>query len=49
LKRLLVHSSALNLGLLLRRLLGVGTPRGLQARVAAILAAAGYSGGTSTI
>jgi transposase len=41
LKRLLVHSSALNLGLLLRRLLGVGTPRGLQGRVAALLAICG--------
>jgi hypothetical protein len=39
LKRFLVHASALNLGLLLRRLLGVGTPRGLQGRVAAVLAA----------
>jgi hypothetical protein len=38
LKRLLVHSSALNLGLMLRRLLGVGTPRGLQGRMAAVLA-----------
>jgi transposase len=32
LKRLLVHASAFNLGLLLRRLLGRGTPRGLQGR-----------------
>jgi transposase len=39
LKRLLVHGSALNLGLLLRRFLGVGTPRGLQGRVAAVLSA----------
>jgi hypothetical protein len=35
LKRLLVHGSALNLGVLLRRFLSVGTPRGLQGRVAA--------------
>jgi hypothetical protein len=41
LKRLLVHTSALNLGLLLRHLLGVGTPRGLQGRVAALLATCG--------
>lgn len=32
LKRLLVHSGALNLGLLMRQALGVGTPRGLQGR-----------------
>jgi transposase len=32
LKRLLVHSGALNLGLLMRQALGVGTPRGLQSR-----------------
>lgn len=32
LKRLLVHSGALNLGLLMRQVLGVGTPRGLQGR-----------------
>ena len=37
-ERLLVHSRALNLGLPLRRLLGVGTPRALQGRGAAILA-----------
>jgi transposase len=29
LKRLLVHAGGFNLGLLMRRLLGVGTPRGL--------------------
>lgn len=29
-KRLLIHAGAFNLGLLLRRLIGVGTPRGLQ-------------------
>jgi transposase len=37
LKRLLVHSGAFNLGLLMRQGLGVGTPRGLQGRVAALL------------
>ena len=37
-KRLLVHAGALNLGLLMRTLFGVGTPRGLQGRVAALLA-----------
>jgi transposase len=37
-KRLLVHAGALNLGLLMRRLFGVGTPRGLQDRAAALLA-----------
>jgi transposase len=30
LKRLLIHAGGFNLGLLLRALLGVGTPRGLQ-------------------
>ena len=37
LKRLLVHTGACNLGLLMRTLIGVGTPRGLQGRLAAIL------------
>ena len=37
LKRLLVHSGALNLGLLMRQALGVGTPRGLQGRFRAVL------------
>ena len=37
LKRLLVHTGAFNVGLLMRTLIGVGTPRGLQRRVAAIL------------
>jgi transposase len=35
LKRLLVHASACNLGLWMRMLFGVGTPRGLQGRLAA--------------
>src|SRR5258706_1024881 len=34
LKRILLHAGALNLGLLMRTLFGVGTPRGLQGRVA---------------
>jgi transposase len=38
LKRLLVHVGGFNLGLLMRTLFGVGTPRGLQGRVAALLA-----------
>jgi transposase len=38
LKRLLVHTGAFNLGLLMRTLVGVGTPRGLQGRLAALLA-----------
>jgi transposase len=36
LKRILLHAAALNLGLLMRTLFGVGTPRGLQGRVAAL-------------
>jgi transposase len=31
LKRLLIHSGALNLGLVMRKLMGAGTPRGLEA------------------
>jgi transposase len=38
LKRLLVHTAALNLGLLMRTLTGVGTPRSLQGRAVAALA-----------
>jgi transposase len=38
LKRVLVHASGFNLGLMMRRLLGVGTPRGLQGRLAALMA-----------
>jgi transposase len=38
LKRLFVHIGAFNLGLLMRTLIGVGTPRGLQGRLAALLA-----------
>ena len=36
LKRLLVHASAFNLGLWMRKLFGVGTPRGLQGRAAVL-------------
>ena len=39
LKRLLVHAGAFNLGLWMRTLFGVGTPRGLQGRVAVALGA----------
>jgi hypothetical protein len=38
-KRLLIHAGGFNLGLLMRQLIGVGTPRGLQGRLAAILVA----------
>jgi transposase len=38
LKRLLVHSSGFNLGLLMRTRFGIGTPRGLQGRLAALVA-----------
>ena len=38
LKRLLVHIGGFTLGLLMRTLIGVGTPRGLQGRQAALIA-----------
>ena len=38
LKRLLVHAGGFNLGLLMRTLTGIGTPRSLQGRAAAALA-----------
>ncbi|MGZ8478848.1 MAG: transposase, partial [Candidatus Binatia bacterium] len=38
LKRLLVHVAACNLGLWMRTLTGIGTPRGLQGRLAAVKA-----------
>ena len=38
LKRLLIHTGGFNLGLLMRQLVGVGTPRGLQGRLLAIVA-----------
>jgi transposase len=34
LKRLLIHAGGFNLGLLMRQMIGVGTPRGLQGRLA---------------
>jgi len=37
LKRVLIHASGFNLGLVMRRLIGVGTPRGLQGRLAAAI------------
>jgi transposase len=37
LKRVLLHAAALNLGFLMRTLVGVGTPRSLQGRIAACL------------
>ena len=37
-KRLIVHAGAFNLGLLMRTILGVGTPRSLQGRAAALIA-----------
>jgi transposase len=39
LKRLLIHAGGFNLGLVMRHAIGVGTPRGLQGRVAAVLVA----------
>jgi transposase len=38
-KRVLIHAGGFNLGLLMRTLIGVGTPRGLQGRLATALAA----------
>jgi hypothetical protein len=38
LKRLLVHAGGFNLGLFMRTLFGIGTPRSLQGRRAAIVA-----------
>ena len=38
LKRLLIHAGAFNLGLVMRHLIGVGTPRGLQDGLTAMLA-----------
>jgi hypothetical protein len=38
-KRLLIHTAGFNLGLLMRQLIGVGTPRGLQGRLVAALSA----------
>jgi transposase len=38
LKRLLIHAGGFNLGLLMRHLIGSGTPRGLQDRLATVIA-----------
>ena len=38
LKRLLIHAGGFNLGLVMRQLIGFGTPRGLQGRVATVIA-----------
>jgi transposase len=37
LKRLLVHAGGFNLGLVMRHLIGSGTPRGLQDRLATVI------------
>src|SRR5713101_8286034 len=39
LKRLLIHAGGFNLGLVMRHLIGIGTPRGLQGRLAVVLGA----------
>ena len=38
LKRLLIHAGGFNLGLIMRQLIGLGTPRGLQGRLPAVIA-----------
>ena len=38
LKRVLIHAGGFNLGLVMRHLIGVGTPRGLQGRLGVIIA-----------
>src|SRR5712671_5187880 len=43
LKRLVVHSGAANLGLLMRTLFGSGTPRGLQGRLSKLFSSPGAS------
>ena len=43
LKRLAVHSGAANLGLLMRKLFGKGTPRGLAGRISAAISAVNTS------
>jgi hypothetical protein len=49
LKRLVVHSGAANLGLLMRKLFGKGTPRGMQGRLPAIISAANASLGLLSV
>jgi transposase len=48
LKRLVVHSGAANLGLLMRELFGKGTPRGLQGRFRGLFSLAERAGGVVT-
>ena len=38
LKRVLIHASGFNLGLIMRQVIGFGTPRGLQDRPAVVIA-----------
>lgn len=38
LKRVLIHAGGFNLGLVMRQLIGLGTPRGLQGRLATVIA-----------
>ena len=38
LKRLLIHAGGFNLGLILRQMIGFGTPRGLQGRLPTVIA-----------
>lgn len=38
LKRLLIHAGGFNLGLIMRQVIGLGTPRGLQGRLAVVIA-----------
>jgi transposase len=38
LKRVLIHAGGFNLGLIMRQLMGLGTPRGLQGRLAVVIA-----------
>ena len=49
LKRLLIHAGGFNLGLVMRHLIGIGPPRGLQGRVAAVLATVGGSWASSDV
>ena len=49
LKRLLIHAGGFNLGLLIRSILGVGTPRGLQGRLAAVLAVVFHADGRARV
>src|SRR6202030_3231990 len=37
LKRLLIHAGGFNLGLVMRHLIGIGTPRGVQGRLRAVI------------